>query len=236
MGWQPFLHPSSEHLLGTDDMGRDIFSQLIFGARISLAVGFISATVALTIGVTVGLLAGYYRGRWEDALMGLTDLFFLLPGLPLMIILAAYLGPSFFNVVIVISLLWWCSIARVVHSRVLQVRELPFIESTKAMGFSDRYIMFRHVLRNTKDVVVAKWSLCIASAMMAEASLSFLGLGDPFQISWGSMISNAFSRGGFAMDLWWWYLAPGLMICIATIAFFLVAMQNRKHAYRLEMI
>jgi len=235
-GWTPFLRPSSENLLGTDDMGKDIFSQLVFASRISLIVGFSAATVAITIGVAVGLVAGYFRGRVEDLLLGVTDLFLLIPGLPLMILMSSYLGPSILNVVMVISLLWWCSTARVVHSRVLQVREMSYIESTKAMGFSGRYIMFRHIIRNTKDAIVAKWSLAIASAMMAEAGLAFLGLGDPFQISWGGMISNAFNRGGYAQDLWWWYAAPGAMICLTASAFFLIAMRERKMAYQLEMV
>jgi peptide/nickel transport system permease protein len=217
-------------------MGKDIYSQLIFASRISLMVGFAAASVAIAIGVTVGLIAGYRRGIWEDILMGSTDLFLLIPGLPLMIILSSYLGPSIVNIVLVIALLWWCPTARVVHSRVLQVREMPFIESTRAMGFTDRYIMFRHVLRNTKDAIVAKWALAVASAMMAEAGLAFIGLGDPFQISWGGMISNAFNRGGFAMDLWWWYVAPGAMICITAVAFFLIATRNRKVTYQMGMV
>lgn len=236
MGWTPFLRPSAAHLLGTDDMGKDIFSQLIYASRISLMVGFAAATVAIALGVTIGLIAGYKGGRVEDALMGTTDLFLLIPGLPMMIIMSSYLGPGIVSIVLVISLLWWCTTARVVHSRVLQVREMPFIESAKAMGFSDRYIMFRHVLRNTKDAIIAKWALAIASAMMAEAALAFVGLGDPFQISWGGMISNAFNRGGFAMDLWWWYVAPGAMICLTAVAFFLIAMRSRKLAYQMEMV
>lgn len=236
MGWTPFLRPSPEHLLGTDDMGKDIFSQLLYASRISLMVGFAAASVAIAIGVVVGLCAGYFRGWLEDLLMGATDLFLLIPGLPLMIILSSYLGPSIVNVVLVIALLWWCTTARIVHSRVLQVREMPFIESTKAMGFTDRYIMFRHVLRNAKDAIIAKWSLAIASAMMAEAGLAFIGLGDPFQISWGGMISNAFNRGGFAMDLWWWYAAPGALICITALAFFMIAMRSRRTAYQMEMV
>jgi len=235
-GWSPFQHPSSKHILGTDDMGKDIFSQLIFASRISLMVGFTAATVAITIGVAVGLMAGYFRGWIEDLLLGITDLFLLIPGLPLMIIISSYLGPSVLNVIMVISLLWWCSTARVVHSRVLQIREMSYIESTKAMGFTGRYIMFRHILRNTKDAIVAKWSLAIASAMMTEAGLAFLGLGDPYQVSWGGMISNAFNRGGYAQDLWWWYVTPGAMICLTASAFFLISMRARKAAYQLEMV
>jgi len=236
MGWRPFLHPNQENWLGTDDMGKDLFSQLVFASRISLLVGFAAATVSISIGVCIGLIAGYFRGWIEDLLLGFTDLFLLIPGLPLMILFASYLGPSVWNVVLVISILWWCPTARMIHSRVIQVREMPFIESTRAMGFSDRYIMFWHVIRNTKDIIVAKWSLAIASAMMAEAGLAFLGLGDPFQVSWGGMISNAFNRGGYAQDLWWWYVTPGAMICMTAIAFFLLAMKGGKASYQMEMV
>lgn len=235
-GWTPFQHPNDENWLGTDDMGKDIFSQLMFASRISLLVGFAAATVSISIGVSVGLLAGFLRGWVEDLLLGVTDLFLLIPGLPLMILFASYLGPSVWNVVLVISILWWCPTARMIHSRVIQVREMSFIESTKAMGFSDLYIMFWHVIRNAKDIIIAKWSLAIASAMMAEAGLAFLGLGDPFQVSWGGMISNAFNRGGYAQDLWWWYVIPGAMICITAIAFFLLAMKGGKASYQMEMV
>lgn len=101
----------------------------------------------------------------------------------------------------------------------IQVREMSFIESARAMGFGNMYILFRHILKNTADIIVARWSLAVASAMMAEAGLAFLGLGDPLQISWGGMISKAFNYGGFVLDLWWWYIAPGLMICICATAF-----------------
>lgn len=168
--------------------------------------------------------------------MGVTDVFLLIPGLPLMIILTAYLNASMWNIILVVGLLWWCSTARLVHSRVLQVREMQFIESTRALGYSDLYIISRHVLVNTKDIIYAKFSLAVASAMLSEASLSFLGLGDPLNISWGEMIHFAFSRGGFANDMWWWYLPPGLMICITVLAFIMLTMERRKTSKILELI
>lgn len=236
MGYQPFQHPSPEHLLGTDNMGKDIFSQLVFASRISLTIGFAASTAAICIGFTIGLLAGYFRGRLEDILLGITDTFIIIPGLPLMILFSVYLGPGVWTLVSVIALLWWCGTARVVHSRVIQVREMSFIESARAMGFGNMYILFRHILKNTADIIVARWSLAVASAMMAEAGLAFLGLGDPLQISWGGMISKAFNYGGFVLDLWWWYIAPGLMICICAMAFFLIAMRERKMPYKMEML
>lgn len=234
MGYKPFKHPGDGHLLGTDNMGRDIFSQLVYASRISLIIGFAASTAAISIGVLVGLLAGYYRGRLEDILLGITDTFIIIPGLPLMILFSVYLGPGLWTLVTVIALLWWCGTARVIHSRVIQVREMSFIESARAMGFSDIYIVFRHIVKNTADVIVARWSLAVASAMMAEAGLSFLGLGDPFQVSWGGMITRANSF--FLLDLWWWYAAPGFMISTCALAFFLIAMRERKMPYQMEML
>lgn len=231
MEFAPFLHPSSKHLLGTDNLGRDIFSQLIWGSRTSLSVGIIAALIVVTIGFSIGITAGYKRGVTENLLMGMTDVFILIPGLPLMIIIASYLGPNIYNVILVVALLWWCGTARVVHSRTLQVREMSFIETTKMMGFKESYIMFRHVLLNVRDIFIARLCLSVASAMMAEAGLAFLGLGDPFQISWGGMITNAFNKGGFVLNLWWWYIAPGLMISLTTSGFFLLISRKKKTTY-----
>ncbi|WP_157860221.1 ABC transporter permease [Methanosarcina acetivorans] len=232
----PYQLPSSEHILGTNDLGQDVFSELIYGTRVSLTIGFLAGIISIIIGVTVGVFAGYFRGWTEELLMGVTDVFLLIPGLPLMIILTAYLNASMWNIILVVGLLWWCSTARLVHSRVLQVREMQFIESTRALGYSDLYIISRHVLVNTKDIIYAKFSLAVASAMLSEASLSFLGLGDPLNISWGEMIHFAFSRGGFANDMWWWYLPPGLMICITVLAFIMLTMERRKTSKILELI
>ncbi|MDI6896250.1 ABC transporter permease [Methanocella conradii] len=232
----PYQAPSLEHLLGTNDLGQDVFSELIYATRVSLVVGFLSGIISIVIGVLVGVFAGYFRGWVEELLMGTTDVFLLIPGLPLMIILAAYLNPSMWNIIIVVGLLWWCSTARLVHSRVLQVREMQFIESTRALGYSDLYIIFKHVLVNTRDIIYAKFSLAVASAMLSEASLSFLGLGDPLNVSWGEMIHFAFSRGGFANDMWWWYLPPGLMICISVLGFIMLTIEGKKDSKLLELI
>jgi peptide/nickel transport system permease protein len=224
----PYQPPSAEHLLGTNDLGQDILSELIYASRISLSIGFLAALISIVIGVTAGLLAGYYRGFVEEMVMATNDVVLLIPGLPMMIILAAYLRPSMWNMILVVGFLWWGSTARVVHSRVLQLREMPFVEAARALGGSDRYIIFRHILVNTNDVVHAKFVLAVASAMLTEASLSFLGLGDPLNISWGEMIHFAFSRGGFANDMWWWYLPPGLMICSCVLGFVMISMDTDK--------
>ncbi|MDD2835107.1 MAG: ABC transporter permease [Methanothrix sp.] len=139
------------------------------------------------------------------------------------------------NIVLVVGLLWWCSTTRVVHSRVLQLRDMPFVEAARALGGGDRYIIFHHILINCKEVIYAKFALAVASAMLTEASLSFLGLGDPLNISWGEMIHFAFSRGGFSNDMWWWYLPPGLMICACVLGFVMIAMQPERSQKALEL-
>ena len=230
MDFPQYLHPSNEHLLGTDNLGRDIFSQLIWSSRVSLTIGFLAATIVVFVGFMIGIVAGYKGGILENILLGITDIFILIPGLPLMILLASYLGPSVWNVIFIVVLLWWCGTARVVHSRAVQVKEMSFVESTKMMGFRESYIIFRHILSNVKEIFVARWCLSVASAMMAEAGLAFLGLGDPFEISWGGMITSAFNNGGFVLNLWWWYIAPGIMISVVTGAFFLIGMKKKTSA------
>ncbi len=219
---RPFLTPSFEHPLGTNDIGQDIFSELVYSTRISLLVGFFAAFVSVAIGTLVGLFSGYLRGYADELLMGLTDIILIIPALPLMIILAAHTSPSIWNIVIVIAALWWTSTARVVRSRVLQLREMPFVEAAKALGSGDVYIVLRHILPNTLQVILAKFILAVAGAMLTEASLSFLGLGDPLQKSWGMMLNYAFSRGGFINGYWWWYLPPGICISLAVLSFVLI--------------
>jgi peptide/nickel transport system permease protein len=216
---RPFVSPSPAHLLGTNDMGQDIFSELLYGARVSLFVGFLAASVSLAIGVMVGVVAGYCRGWIDEVLMAVTDVFLMLPGLPLAILLAAYLGPGLWNIIAVIGIVAWPSTARVVRSQVLTIRELGYVEASKAAGVGDAWILLTHVLPNASSIVLAKFVLTVGSAMLVEASLSFLGLGDPAAKSWGGMLYYAFSRGGFVRDLWWWYLPPGFCIGLCVLSF-----------------
>jgi peptide/nickel transport system permease protein len=219
---RPFLQPAYNHPLGTNDIGQDILSELIYGSRISLLVGILAAFVSVVIGTLVGLFSGYMRGATDEMLMGLTDIILIIPALPLMIILASHTSPSIWNIILVVGLLWWCSTARVVRSRVLQLREMPFVEAARSLGAGDFYIIFRHILPNTLQVILAKFILAVAGAMLTEASLSFLGLGDPLQKSWGMMLNYAFSRGGFINGYWWWYLPPGICISLAVLSFVLI--------------
>lgn len=232
----PFMAPSTAHLLGCDDIGHDILTQLIYASRISLLVGVAAAITAAGFGAAAGILAGYCRGWLAHGLNGLIDIVLLIPALPLMIALAAYLGPSLGNIIIIIGLLGWCSTARVVQARVLQLRDLPFIESLRVLGIPEHQIILKHIAPNVMEVIAAKFILAVAQAMLSEAALSFIGLGDPLSLSWGGILYYAFHRGGFVNNLWNWYLTPGLCIALATLSFtllgFYLEKSSRKNNYQ----
>ncbi len=223
ISFKPMLHPNFEHLLGTNDLGQDIMSELIYGSRVSLIVGFSAAIISLFIGLILGVIAGYFRGWIDEIVMGITDIFFTLPALPLAILLAAYLGPSIWNIVAILGIVTWPSTARVVRSQVLTIRELGFIESSRALGASPIWNINHHIIPHVTSIIIAKFALAVSAAMIAEASLSFLGLGDPTTKSWGAMIHYAFTRGGFIQNLWWWYIPPGLCIGLCVLGFSLLS-------------
>jgi peptide/nickel transport system permease protein len=221
--WQPFLSPNHSNLFGTNDVGQDIFSELLLGARVSLLIGFTAGVLAVSIGTFIGILAGFRRGKLDDILMGLSDIFLVIPALPLIILISVYLGASIWNVILVIGLIFWPSTARVIRSQALSIRESGYVESARAMGAGDTWIMRRHVLPNVVPLILAKFVLTVAIALLMEASLSFLGLGDPTVKSWGLMLHYAFARGGFINGLWWWYLPPGICIALCILALTLIS-------------
>ena len=216
----PFEAPSRLHLLGTNDIGQDILSELIFGARISLVIGFLAAIVAISIGTAVGTVAGYFGGWVDTVLMRAVDVVLVIPFLPLMILLAAYLGPSFWNIILVIGLLVWARPARVLRSQVLSLRSLEYIDAARALGASAGRILSLHVLPGVISLSLAQFILAASNAILIEASLSFLGLGDPTAKSWGSILYYAQVRSAFLTGAWlWWVLPPGLLITLAVLGF-----------------
>jgi peptide/nickel transport system permease protein len=224
----PFQAPSLLHPLGTNDVGGDVLSEVIHSARVSLPIGLFAGFFSLAVGVLVGVVSGLYRGIVGGLLMALTDVFILIPGLPLLIVLAAYVGPGFWNMIGVIGALWWTSTARVVHARALQAGQMQYVLSARALGYSNLHLIRRHVLPNMTDLIRARFAVSVATAMLTETSLSFIGLGDPQHVSWGQMIHFAFERGGFAKNMWWWYLPPGLAICICVLGFVMLGMDRRR--------
>jgi peptide/nickel transport system permease protein len=216
--FEPYTPPGTDHLLGTNDLGNDILCELFVGTRISLLVGFVTAIISTFLGVIVGMLAGYNKGIVDEGLMGLTDIFLMIPQIPLLIVLAAFIQPGPWTIALLLGLLRWPSTARVIRSNTLQIRETAFIKSAECIGFSRLRIMFYEILPNMSQVVLAKFLITFASAMIAEASISFLGLGDPLLKSWGMMLNTAFNKGGLINGMWWWYFPPGLCITLVVIS------------------
>lgn len=216
------LSPSSEHLLGTDDMGRDVLANLISGARISLLIGAIATAISMLIGTSIGILAGYFGKGIDNLLMRFTDFFLVIPWLPLMMVLAAILGTSLWNIIFVIGITGWAGTARVVRSQTLSVRERQFVERTVSIGAGHVHIMFRHILPNVFPLVFANTVLVAAVAIISETTLSFLGLGDPTMASWGMMLHYAFEGGATAAGAYWYYLPPGICVVLVVLSFTLL--------------
>jgi peptide/nickel transport system permease protein len=187
-----FGHPSWSHPLGLDDGGIDMVTLLMWGARISLIVGFAATLVSMLIGGTIGVLAGYFGGKTDVVLMRITDYFLVIPDVPLMIVVAAIWGPSLFHIVIVIGILLWTSTARVIRAQVKSVRERVYVKRARSLGAGHTRIVLRHVLPQVAPLLIANTVLTIAVAIFDETALSFLGLGDPSRISLGKVIENAF--------------------------------------------
>jgi len=212
------IAPNAQFWFGTDHLARDVWSQTIFGARIALLVGFVAAIVTVSIGTLVGLIAGYTGGRLDELLMRITDFFMMLPYLPLMIVLAAVLGPSIWNIILVVSIVYWPYTARVIRSQVLSLKQRPFVEASRSVGASDSLLIFGEIMPNVVPLMFAEAVLMVTWAIYAEAVLAFLGLGDPTTISWGMMLNFAFDTGLMTVAPWW-VIPPIVCICATILAF-----------------
>ena len=204
--------PSAQHWFGTDDAGQDVFSNFIFGARISLTVGFFAAFISIIIGGVLGLVAGFFGGRWENFIMRFTDIFLVIPDLPLMVVIVALTKPSLLNIIFVIGLLGWTTTARVVRSQTLAVKSRKFVLRARAIGAGKRHIVTHHILPLVMPILVVQAVLVVSLAILNESALSFIGLGDPTALSWGQMLNYAFGRGAMSTGAWWALVVPGFGI------------------------
>jgi len=224
---QALFPPSPEHLLGTDERGRDVLSELFFGSKNSLIVGFAAALITMVLGAGIGLLAGSYGRGVDEVLMRSTDLFLVIPWLPFAVILATFLPPenkpSMFKIIIVIGVTSWPATARIVRAQVLSIRERAFVERATAVGSGKMHIMRTHLLPNVFPLVFANAILSVSYAILSEAFLSFFGLSDPSKITWGLMLYNGFNFGGFAHEAYWFVLPPGLCIISVVLGFTFVS-------------
>jgi peptide/nickel transport system permease protein len=217
------LPPSTAHLLGTTNLGRDVFSQLVLGARPSLLVGVTAAIAVATIGSAIGLFAGYLGGWVDRALMRLADLVLGLPFLPFVIVLVALIGPSQQNIVLAVAILLWPNAARVIRSQVLTLSQRQFVEAARVTGASEWRIMLVHIAPNIVPLAFLYGSIAVGWAILTQASLSFLGFGEADTISWGTMLQDAYASQALDRQQFAWFVPPGICLVLVVLAGFLVS-------------
>ncbi|MGW5678946.1 ABC transporter permease [Streptomyces sp. NPDC003860] len=215
----PLESPSAEFPLGTDQFGRSLLGLLVWGARISLTVGLLAAALSVAIGTLVGIVAGHYGGWFSTVLMRVTDWFLVMPALVLAIVLATVLSRSVWTVVLAIGVTSWPTTARLVRAQTIAVESRPYIERAQALGGGHGHVMSRHVMPNVMPLVLAQTTLGISTAILTEATLAFLGLGDPSVVSWGGMLQDAREAGAVSSGHWWYLAPPGLAIALVALAF-----------------
>ncbi|MGH2477961.1 MAG: ABC transporter permease, partial [Candidatus Limnocylindrales bacterium] len=227
--------PDGVHILGTDELGRDILNLTIHGARVSMIIGLLATLVTIVIGVSIGIISGFVGGWLDTVLMRITDFFLVLPTFVLALILAPILREiigidaevfgirmTLYVIVIVIGITSWASTARIIRSQTLSLRERAFVDRARVIGGGSAHIMRTHVLPNVLGLIVANAVLTFAGAILTETSLSFIGLGDPFQPSWGQLLDAARSSGAPGLGAWWYFMPPGVCIILVVLAFTLV--------------
>ena len=214
--------PSREHPFGTTDVGRDIFSQVVLGTRTALTVGLLAAFLVTVVGSIVGIVAGYYGGWVDTVIMRIVDFFYAIPFIPFVIVLSAVLKPSIWNVILAVSLLSWRTVARLVRSQVLSIVERPYIKAGRVAGAGNFRLMFKYILPNVIPLILLEMAFMVNWAIAAEASIAFLGFGDPSVPSWGQILHIVFSTGNSRVA-WWWITTPGLAIVLLLLSIFFVA-------------
>ncbi|WP_405923782.1 ABC transporter permease [Streptomyces sp. NBC_00035] len=215
----PMESPSAEFPLGTDQFGRDLLGLVVWGARVSLLVGLLAAVLSVAIGALIGITAGHFRGWFATVMMRITDWFLVMPTLVLAIALATVMSRSLGTIILAIGVTTWPTTARLVRAQTLAVESRPYIERAKALGGGHWHIMSRHVLPNVMPLVLAQTTLIISSAILAEATLAFLGLGDPTVVSWGGLLQDAREAGAVSAGKWWYLVPPGIAIAGVALAF-----------------
>jgi ABC-type dipeptide/oligopeptide/nickel transport system permease subunit len=219
----PLQRPGAGNILGTNDLGQDLFSELIVATRASLFTGLIVSLIAVSTGTVVGIASGYLGGWVDSLLMRITDLILVFPFLPLVILISVYLGASQRNIILVLSIFFWAAPARLIRARALNLRADTYIEAARALGANPLQIMAGHLWSGVRPLALAQVVLVASASILAESSLSFLGLGDPSGKSWGTMLYFARASGAFLSDAWkWWVLPTGLMITLTVLSLGLI--------------
>jgi peptide/nickel transport system permease protein len=219
--WADLQPPTAAHPLGTTEAAYDVLTQLLLGARIAMFVGILGAFMVAVIGTMVGIISGYYGGWVDEVVMRVVDVLYGLPFIPFVIVLVTVFGASVWNIILGISLLYWLSTARVIRSEVLTLRERPYVEAARAAGASDFRIMAVHILPNVIPLSALYAAIAVGYSIVAQASIAFLGFGDPTIPSWGVMLQRAFVTQSFG-TAWWWVFPPGLSITLVVTGAYLV--------------
>lgn len=214
--------PSAEYWMGTDDSGRSVLTLLIWGARVSLFVGLLATAISMVIGTLVGLTSGHFKGWVSAGLYRFTEWFLVIPFLPLAIVLATVLGRGLFTISLVIGVSTWSGTAMLIRSQTLSIEARPYLERARVLGAGHWHQMTRHVLPNVMPMVFANTTLTVAVAILTETTLSFLGLGDPLRVSWGSMLEAAFAAGAMTTGAWWYIVPPGVCVILVVLSFTLI--------------
>ena len=217
-----FNPPSREHLLGTDNLGRDVLAYLVSGSRNSLFVGLTATLISMALGTLIGVASGYMGGWVDNILMRITDFFLVLPWLPFCMVLAAILGNSIWNIILVIGLTGWAGTARVIRAQTLSVKEMQYVERMRSVGAGRAHIMWKHILPNVFPLIFAEAILIVSGSILTETSLAFLGLGDPTNPSWGTMLNDAYSTDAMTIGAWWYFITPGVCVILVALGFTLM--------------
>ncbi len=220
---EPLLPPSELHPFGTDDLGRDLFSMTLHGSRVSLMVGITAAVISTLVGIAVGLTSGIVRGVLDMFTMRVIDFLLSLPYLAIALAILSFLKPNMMIIIMIIVVLSWIPTAKVVRAHTFSIMESLYVEAAKAMGAGRFYIAIKHILPNVIPITLSSLVLNVRDAILFEASLSFLGLGDPSSVSWGTILFFARRAGAFAANVWWYIVPPGFMIMLTVLGFTLMA-------------
>lgn len=214
-----FSPPSPNYILGTDDVGRDVLSQIIYGSRISILIGVASACIGTLLGTIIRLFSGYFGGFVDDVLMRTTDIFLIIPFIPLAVLFALYIGPSLWLIILLLGFFGWPPAARQVRSQILSLKESAFVETVRALGASHMHIIFRHLLPNVIGLILADVTLRTVYAILAEAGLAFIGVFDPTIISWGTILYFGLRMGALYYGAWWTIVPAGFCIALLGCGF-----------------
>jgi len=231
----PWLEPGAEHLLGTNALGYDIFTELIYGTGRTLLIGVSSSVLTLILGAGIGTLSTLNHPVGH-ALQGVINIFMLLPKLVTLIVLATFLGSTTWNLLILIAVFSWVGSARAIRAKVIHLNAQPFVENCMIQGYSRIHILIRHILPNLSDILLARFLLGVNSCIMMESTLSFLGFGDLYYPTWGTMVNFAYKRGAMIRSAYGYLLAPGICIMLLSLSFYLISyyIEHRKNEIRVD--